>query len=38
MPCPLDATYLEAWATLPAFLQGLVETPAASCDPLPVSG
>ncbi len=31
VPCPLEATYMEAWAALPALLQELVETPAASC-------
>ena len=29
VPCPLEATYMEAWATLPPFLQELVETPGA---------
>lgn len=29
VPCPLEATYMEAWAALPAFLQELVETPPA---------
>lgn len=29
VPCPLEATYMEAWAALPALLQELVETPAA---------
>ena len=28
VPCPLEATYREAWAALPPFLQELVETPA----------
>jgi hypothetical protein len=29
VPCPLETTYMQAWAVFPEFLKGLMETPTA---------